>query len=415
MRMKIFLFLASIILLLSTSSAGLAQSLAYTLWPGQPDLTGFPIISVPFSAWDENGLPPASLTTEQITLQENGGATFHPSQVSTRTDAGLQVILVIDVSQSMRGQPLADAKIAAARFLDHLTKGDSAGLIAFANGVNPDPFNLAAGRELALSNDLIPLYDQVEKVSPGGSTELYRAAAKAVGMLQGAPAGHRAVLLLSDGRNDPPEVGDPQEPIRLAQAAKIPFFVIGLGSQVDEPYLRRLAGETGGLYRAAPSSSELAQMFGEMATLLKTRYILSFQSNLSADGSSAVLNLEISAQGSTGKTKIELGNLPLVPTATSTPSATIVPSPTLTPVPPTATETAAPPTPTRVPAESPPTGLSRWLAGGAAVLVVLIAFIILRRKPRLATETCARCGYDLTGHSGPCPQCGETRRLERRK
>ena len=391
-----------------------AQQPGISIWPGRPDLTSFPSVSIPFSAWDENGLPLTGLAATDITLQENGGAPFHPEQLIARTDAELQVVLAIDVSKSMQGKPLDDAKIAAVRFLDRLSPADRAGLLAFAGEVNPDPTQLAAGREAGLSKDKLPLFDQIEKLSADGSTALYRAASKAVGMLKDAPAGHRAVLLLSDGKNDPPDLGDPAEAIRLAQAQKIPFFVIGLGGQVDEPYLRRLANETGGLYRAAPISSELARLFGDMASLLKTRYILSYPSHLPASGGSATLSVRLAYQGTEGEIKLELGPLPLAATATSAPPPTATALPSPSPIPPSATVPV--PTATSAPLPSPESGFP-WifLAGAGLLLAALGAGLFLRRKSAPRGEACAKCGYVLTDQSGACPECEEIRRLSTRK
>ncbi len=37
--------------------------------------------------------------------------------------------------------------------------------------------------------------------------------------------------------------------------------------------------------------------------------------------------------------------------------------------------------------------------------------VLLQKKQKPLPEACARCGFDLTGRAGPCPQCGEMRRL----
>jgi len=47
---------------------------------------------------------------------------------------------------------------------------------------------------------------------------------------------------------------------------------------------------------------------------------------------------------------------------------------------------------------------------GLALLFVLY-FNRWNARPKPTAEQCAQCGFDLTGKSGPCPQCGGTRRL----
>jgi len=395
----------------------LAKVKAQTGAPGllleEADLTTFPQVSLRFSAWDASGLPLPTLGTVDIELREDNGGPFHPTQVSVDQQAALQVVLVLDISGSMTSQPLADAQAAAARFLDRLRPGDQAALLAFSDAPNPELAVLDPAREIGFTSDLGMLYDAIEGLQAGGYTHLYEAVSKSVRMLEVTPGGHRAVLLLSDGRNDPTDAGDPQEAIQLAQAAHIPVFVIGLGDQIDEPYLRQLASETGGVFRSAPRSSELAGLFGDMATLLKAQYLLTYTSGLPADGGSHILNVKVNSTQGTTEAIMEFGPLPVeeIPTATTTQQ---LPKPTATSVPPTPT-----PLPTPIPA---PTLLETLQQNWGIPLVVVVIlglglWLILRkpRRPHPIPEVCANCGFDLTGTIGACPQCKDTRRLPKAK
>jgi VWFA-related protein len=406
----------------------MAQDEAVSLHLDWVDTTAFPTVSVHLSAWDADGLPLVDLGPEDFSLQEDGGTLFHPQSVQADREAALLVTLVLDVSESMTGEPLDDAQEAAARFLDRLTQGDRAAVIAFSDQIDPDPATLNPDLELDFSADLDPVYDLVEDLEAGGQTHLYNAAAKAVGLFASMPEGHRAVLLLTDGRNDPPEVGDPDEAIQQARDANLPFFVIGLGRAVDEPYLRRLASETGGLFRAAPSSSELAHLFTEMANLLKTQYVLTYDSQLTGDGEVHALDVILNAAGGSATDRVEFGPLPMAPpTETVTPPPlTDTPASTPTAIPPSATEpptpkaTQPPPTPTATPVPSAIAFIedTPWSRLLALVLVLSVGGALLlsrRRKSRPTPEACAKCGYDLTGKTGACPQCGETRRLPKLK
>jgi VWFA-related protein len=416
-------FLLVVAALFTGLKPAFAEDTSGSIFIDRGDVSAFPTVSVSFSAWDANGLPLANLSPQDITLSENGGPGFHPLSVAADTRSPLQVALVIDVSSSMQGQPLSDAKSAAARFIDRLAPGDQVALVAFSDSVDPAVDNLNPKRELGFSQDLAPVYDHIEALQSGGATELYNATAKALRMTTALPAGHRAVLLLSDGVNDPAARGDPEEPIRLAKEAHVPVFVIGLGNQVDEAYLRRLAHETGGMFRSAPTSSELARLFSDMATLLKTRYTLVFPSSQAANGQTIVLKVSLDAQGVVTTSEAQLGPLPKAAAPSSTPASSATPIPTATPAP-----SATLLLPTQTPAPVPDQGLTlgglarMWVHGwvgilslGVLVVVILVVlFLLLRkRKPAPKPEACARCGYDLTGVSGPCPQCGETRRLPR--
>lgn len=74
------------------------------------DITAFPEVTVRFSAWDSNGIPLTDLTVQDVFLKEDDGLEFHPTSLQSDTNAQLSVVLVIDVSGSMAGQPLEDAQ-----------------------------------------------------------------------------------------------------------------------------------------------------------------------------------------------------------------------------------------------------------------------------------------------------------------
>jgi len=410
--LRLFTFMLLIALTMGSFHQAEAQENAISLHISQVDITGYPAITVHLSAWDESGLPLAGLAPENFTLQEDGGAPFHPATVQADTEAPLSVVLVLDVSGSMTGQPLADARQAAARFLDRLATGDRAALIAFSDSVNPEPQQLDARREMAFTSDLSPMYDLIESLEAQGGTHLYNAMTKAVRLAAGLPPGHRAILLLSDGRNEPAVVGDPDEAIQLAEAANVPVFVIGLGNGIDEPYLRRLANETGGLLRLAPKSSELARLFTDMATLLKTQYILTYTSNLTADGKDHTLTITLNAASASASASLEFGPLPSAP-APAFPTETPAPIELATSVPlPTPVSTAT----------LPPPKTFHWQDYWGWPIAALVALglgiwltSLRRRRPKPKPESCAQCGFDLTGKPGACPQCGGTKRLPKRK
>ena len=405
-----------------------AQEQSVSLHISWVDTSAYPQVTVYLSAWNADGLPLVNLDAGHFwLLEDKGSQKLQPQVVQVDQQAPLSVVLVMDTSGSMAGAPLQDAKSAAARFIDRLEPGkDQVALIAFADEVEPDPTILDPKRELAFSSDMTGVYNLVEVLEAGSMTHLYNAASKSVRMFEGMPEGHRAILLLSDGRNEPPEIGDPEEAVRLAKLANVPFFVVGLGNQIDAPYLQRLALETGGLFRAAPRSSELAQLYADMAALLKTQYRVTYNSTLPQDGKAHTINLTLNFGSQSAQASIETNPLP-------------VQAPTLAPteLPPTqaptqtSAATSVPPTQALQPSSTPPqltqalpTPISTQQAGswidspwawplGAAAVVALvgIGWLVIRRRSGPQAEVCAKCGYDMSGRSGACPQCGSTKRL----
>jgi len=405
---QIFILLIILCFLLPTHSV-IGQTNPPTLTIENINWSQFPQIEIEFNIWQANGTTVKDLSLEQITIQEDQNPPLQPENIIPDKNTALDVVLVLDVSGSVVGQPLSDAKVAATRFLDRLTANDQAGLIAFSDGIDPSPEVLNNLRERYISNEIMALYDLVDALEAGGGTHLYNAAAKAVLFFDQTSPHRKAVLLLSDGRNEPKEVGEAHHAIDLAKQAGIPFFVIGLGEEVDDDYLTNLAFETGGIYRKAPTSAELAQLFTEMADLLKTSYILQYTSQLPADGASHSLQLSLDVTGATAMETAQMGPLPS-PTVEPT---KIEPQVVVTEVERIITTTSQP---TALPAPEQPEKQSfnwYWIIPIIVVVASLIGIIFFKRKPKPVPEACARCGRDLTGTTGPCPDCGSEKRLKK--
>ncbi len=422
MRLITRFTLVVVLILLALPLAAAAEA-PVTLVIDAVDASAHPDTSVVLTVRDEFGVPIPGLTVDNFAVKED--LSPHEPAITAvepvvNPDTALSVVMVLDVSGSMEGAKLADAKGAARRLLDKLGPGDKAALIAFAGATDLDKVN--AAREVGFGGDKIALYGVVDGLSAGGATPLYDAAFKAIKWAAAQPPGNRAVLLFTDGREE--KTGDgsggsrlanDDSPVREANRAGIPVFTIGLGGDVDEAYLRRLALETGGRYQHAGQSAELAQLFQNVSDLLKQQYRLSYRSALPADGQSHQLRVDVEVGQNRAFDEAEF-TIPSIPTPTPvapepTATATEVPAPTATPSP--------APTPAPVvadPAPPPPAagflGLSplAW-AGllGAVVLALLLMVLRSRRTPRPAPAPvyrCLRCGHELPAKDAPCPSCG---------
>lgn len=151
------------------------------------------------------------------------------------------VILVFDVSGSMDGAKLTQAKAAAAYVLDHLGAGDRFNIVAFSTATRlfadkPVPLaRRAEGQEF------------IKKLTAQGSTDINRALLEA---LAGADKARPTVLIfLTDGL---PTAGE-TKPERIAanvlqNAPKsVRLFAFGIGNDVDAVLLDQLSREQRGV------------------------------------------------------------------------------------------------------------------------------------------------------------------------
>jgi len=170
------------------------------------------------------------------------------------------IALVMDVSGSMDGQPIADAKTAAKGFVDRVEPGtDQVALVSFSDS--------------ATVNQVLATYagtvrTAIDGLSAGGNTNIADALARTRAELDSPrhrPTNARAIVLLSDGQ--PNVGGDPRAEADAAKAAGIRIFTIGLGTGVDPALLRDLATSPSD-YFYAPASDQLAAIYQQISGLL---------------------------------------------------------------------------------------------------------------------------------------------------
>lgn len=266
------------------------------------EMDQFPSAKAMVTVRNENGVPIIGLGRDKFELVEDGIASFPPSEVTSQVnpDAVISVVMVIDISGSMKGKPIEEAMRAANALLDQLSSQDRGAIIAFADEVKDlDPANLEEGKELGFTPDKNALRNVVNFLDSkiGWDTPLYDAIYKGVKMVTTEPAGKRAVIVMTDGRDerdnaqgvavkDAGSVSTPDDPINEANRHNIPIFsvgLVGLGGKIDTKYLSRLAERTGGVYQEAPQPEELTPLFENAVSQLKTQYALSYESRLKKD------------------------------------------------------------------------------------------------------------------------------------
>ncbi len=299
------------------------------------DLDAFPRGQVRVTVRDANGVPIPGLGADRFELVEDGRNSFPPSAITQQVnpDAVISVVMVIDISGSMEGKPIQEAIRAANALLDQLSPQDRAAIIAFADEVKDlDPTQLEEGKEVAFTTDKNAIRNVVNFLDAkiGWDTPLYDAIYKGVKMATTEPIGKRAVVVMTDGRDerdnaqgvpvkDAGSLSTPDDPINEANRHNIPIFSVGLGSKLDTRYLMRLAERTGGVYQQAPQPEELTPLFENVVSQLKTQYQLDYDSRLEDDGNyhSLMVRVVLPQGQDFDETKFQIGN----PDASGSPAA----------------------------------------------------------------------------------------------
>jgi tight adherence protein B len=212
------------------------------------------------------------LVTADVEVLEDGEPAASPSLTAADSlgDRGFGLVLAIDASYSMRGEPI-EAAVAAAR--------------AFAARRRPDQllgilmFNKGAETILPMTSDQAAIDAALASTPELRKGTVVRDAARAaVEMLRADRITGGSVVLLSDGADTASRAGMP-DVLDAARRAGARIFTVGLESRAyRRATLEELAERTGGSYAVASSPGRLEVIFDRLGAVLSRQYLLRYRS-----------------------------------------------------------------------------------------------------------------------------------------
>jgi len=259
-----------------------------------PDQSGNKVRAyVTVSSPDQN--PVQDLTVSDFDALEDG-TKIVLQDVSPSTEP-MAVVLAIDTSGSMQaqdrsGQTSMDAaKGAAVEFISMLGEADQVALYSF-NNESYLHLDFSVDHEAAINavNELSSKYQ--------AATRLYDTALEAVKKTAEIPKGRRAVILLTDGKDEKGKgscsIHSSNDVIDAAttKTIRVPIYTVGVGPQVDAKELGRIASLTGGRSMLATSLAELPGFYRKIANQLKNQYVAEYITRTPSGEHSLVLKVQ---------------------------------------------------------------------------------------------------------------------------
>jgi tight adherence protein B len=235
-------------------------------------------------------LPPgAAVTPDAVRVLENGRP-VRDLDVKPLDEAAIHfgVVLALDASESMTGEPLQAAVAAGRSFVAHRVTGEEVSVVAFNGGVNVLQPLTSDGSQLGQA------LSQPPTVSHG--TRIYDAIDRSLALLAQGRVSSGSIVLLSDGA-DLGSTTSIDKVIAEAGARHVRIFTVGLRSGAFDPQsLQRLAGATGGHYVEAASPKALADVYNALGQRLAGEYVVRYRSD-APPRSQVAVGIEIAGGG----------------------------------------------------------------------------------------------------------------------
>ena len=243
--------------------------------------SGVDLISVTASVVDRDGHPVTGLPRDAFEIFENGERQVIAQFTNERVPVSLVVML--DVSDSMFGQRLLDARAAVERFLfDLLDEEDEFSVVAF----NHEPIVLTGWTQApsVVTRAMGPL-------RPSGATALYDAILTALPMMNTRARQRAAVLIISDGADTASDAG-----LRDVRAALVRSDAFVYAIEIDPPArrainetvnvtaLNEITGGSGGKTEVVHEPAGLLAATARIAEELNSQYVLGYHSPQPPDG-----------------------------------------------------------------------------------------------------------------------------------
>ena len=252
--------------------------------------SGIDLVQMSATVVDEDGRLVGDLRREDFEVFED--AERQTITHFTRDRVPLSVGVVLDVSQSMYGQRIDDARLALDRFVaDLLDPEDEVFVIVFNHTPRVEVRWTLGPRQLR---------NRLDDIRPYGGTSIYDAMMEALPLFDVRQHQRAAVVLISDG-SDTGSHSNVRDVRRLLRRSDAFVYAIAIDAPDTRPIndrvnpfaLREMTSESGGYTEVVHDSPELGPATARIAEELNHQYTLSYMSSRPADGSYRSIRLRV--------------------------------------------------------------------------------------------------------------------------
>ena len=210
----------------------------------------------------DKGQPLLGLTPADFEVLDNG--VLQQVEFVSYDQIPLNVVLALDMSDSVAGDRLEHLRTAGAGLLAGLKRGDQAALVTFSN-------RIALGA--ALTSDVQPLRDALQEVVGAGETSLVDGAY--AGLTVGESDAGRALLIIFSDGLDTLSWLSPAAVLETAKRSDVVVYGVSVGRSKAE-FLRDLTSFSGGRLFELDKAANLSATFLSILEEFRRRYLVSY-------------------------------------------------------------------------------------------------------------------------------------------
>lgn len=248
------------------------------------------LVTTAVTVRDAEGRLVTTLQQADFTIEEDGVA--QPIAQFTRERVPVSLSLTLDISDSMRGQRMADARAALATFLDTLLAvDDEAALLGFNHETRMlGPWTTDRGG----------MRVKLDEIRPSGGTALYDAVDVSLPLFESRLHPRAAILLVSDGA----DTASDTTPTALKQKlvrSDVFLYAIGIDSldarnstRINPFTLNELTSQGGGYTEIVRSAADLGPATERIAEELNHQYMIGYTPAARGDGRLHTVRVKVS-------------------------------------------------------------------------------------------------------------------------
>jgi len=245
---------------------------------------------------DNDGRLVPDLPLDAFTVYEDGEPQAVTQYARERVPIG--VGLLLDVSDSMFGQRIKDARAAVERFLLELLSPDDS---LFVMTFNHEPHLLISWTP---PGEAAAVRAALDTVRTFGGTAVYDAVIHALNVMDHRPRDRAAVVIISDGADTASDTTLRGLKSALLRTDAFVYAVAidspdrqPINARVNPEALSEITSQTGGSTEVIHSTAELAGATARIAEELNNQYVLGYSSPHPGDGKYHSIRVKVNREG----------------------------------------------------------------------------------------------------------------------